>query len=156
MFEYLEEYPSVVVAGSGRSGTHICADMIASDLGYRYVAELEFGQNKWGLFRGFLERGHVVCQAPDLWRRMDEIENSIAVVVVERRLEDIYRSWRERASRMPPDKPEEIYNSLCALRPLANVYWIHYEHLSDHPLWLPREVRGENWGWSQTRLPRAA
>lgn len=154
MFCWLEDYPSVVVVGSGRSGTHICADMIASDLGYRYTPETDFGQNKWGRFLEWMERGQVVCQAPDLWRQIENVPDKFGIVVLTRELEDIHASW-QRVPMKPPDDPAAIYEKLESLRPRPNVFWLRYENLKSHGLWLPEKVRrNRTWGWSQTRLPK--
>lgn len=156
MFEYLGKYESVVVTGSGRSGTHICADMIASDLGYRYTPETDFAQNDWGRFTGWLDQGGVVIQAPDLWASLGEIPEGVALCVVHRPIKDIMASWA-RGGYQPKDSPVEVYRFLEGLRPQSHTYWIEYHRLSNHPLWVPPEVRRERrWGWAQTRLPEGA
>lgn len=162
MFEGLARFDRVLVTGPQRSGTTICARMIAADTGYVYVDEEDIGIHYLETLRALLdERRGVVVQCPALARWVHTLDvESVLVVWMRRALVDILASqerigWVERGE-------EELelskYDSLSG--PVAEVKWrfwqrvqrprlanwmeVLYEDLSVHPLWVQK---GERDGW---------
>ena len=61
MFEYLKEFPVVLVTGPQRSGTRICAKMIAHDTGHRFVDEREIHTDSLYELAGHQVPAHGAC-----------------------------------------------------------------------------------------------
>ena len=96
MFDHLKPFDKIVVTGPQRSGTRICAKMIAQDLGKEYVSEAHVGVNVFGLLEEMLEkRKNFVVQCPGLCRHVHLIgREDTAVVFMRRSLEHIIGSQR--------------------------------------------------------------
>jgi len=169
MFEYLSEFNQVLVTGPQRSGTAICAKMIATDLGYRFMAESHMWDGgrdteEWVTLRRVLGKyDNITVQCPMQCRWIHQFSaDNVAIVMMLRNLEDIraselrigWNDWRQR----------RMYEGLVGGsddRHIAVVKWLYweqaqkstilhpfevaYEFLVEHPLWVPSEDRN-NWG----------
>ena len=170
MFEYLADYGVILVTGPQRAGTRICARMIAFDLPHRFVDELEIYTDSlyelWQVIH--YQRGTpVVVQCPALmyaslytaaaypyWST-----DGLAVVLVRRPLADIYASeervgwhwgfvehvhYHREGRPVAQAKYDWWDDQVTRLRyHRLNVFEVEYESLRDHPLWLPKEQRGQ-------------
>ena len=90
-FEWLRDFSKIIVTGPQRSGTRICAKMIAHDTRHRYVDESEIGVDSlyrlWSLLRN--ERRFVV-QCPALCRHVHLFGSAdTAIVLMRRDVKDI-------------------------------------------------------------------
>ena len=161
MFEHLSRYGRVVVTGPQRSGTTICARMIAQDTGLEYIDEQRFQATEVDRWRAVmrLESGFVM-QAPGMCRYVHEFgdNDDVAIVLVRRDIEDIEKSqqrvgwnWEafelERYGKGPQSGPiaqvKYDYWDRHQRGEIANAFEVDYEDLSSHPLWLPKELRAD-------------
>ena len=55
MFEWLSEFERIFVTGPQRSGTRICAKMIAHDIGYEFIDETQINMDSFYNFSSLLE-----------------------------------------------------------------------------------------------------
>jgi len=69
LFDWLASFDKILVTGPQRSGSRICAQMIAYDTGHEYVDEEDLSMDSLYQLCGFLEdqRG-LVIQCPTLCR----------------------------------------------------------------------------------------
>ena len=162
MFEHLGVFDKIIVTGPQRSGTRICARMIAADTGHTYVDKDEYGVHDVASFAEILERSQIVVHAPAMSRFVHYFDGEDTLIVWMRRdLNDILSSqarvnwtareeWRERVK----------YNGMRNKQPIAAIkidFWervqrpvvenyleVEYDSLSAHPLWIPEEQRR---GW---------
>lgn len=169
MFDYLRGYDKILVTGPQRSGTTICAQMIAHDTGHIYVDEARFGI--WDFNRANeVAMAHAPCvlQGPGLLRFVDIVKVD-AILLMRRPANEIMDSlkrtmttaeqmmihWPEcmRSTRPLESLPTLMYYHWDLLRQsnfLSQSYVgeIVYESLSSHDLWVPKEERG-GWGVRQ-------
>lgn len=80
MFEHLVQYPRIVVSGPHRSGTTICAEMIAHDTGHRRVLEEDIHFDNFD--RMMALEPPVVVQAPFLCYRLHEMRDWFGVYML--------------------------------------------------------------------------
>ena len=161
MFEQLRPFKKIMVTGPQRSGTTICARMIAHDLGLRYIDEDGVGwksasvMDENALCRLFrLETGFVV-QAPAAAHICHQFSaEDTAIVFMFRNINDIIASQTRIGW---PYEDVELSKYGAAHGPIAQVkyeYWrevqkpqiihpfeIHYKSLATHPLWVPKAER---------------
>lgn len=154
MFNWLSIYDRVIVSGPQRSGTTICARMIAHDTGFEFMPEERFRVYDRKRYRQLLGRTRIVVQAPTMCRWLHEdADTNTAVVMMIRNPHDIEKSQRRIKWK---HEGEELAN-YDAIGPIALVkydYWyrtqrrliehpyeIHYESLESHPLFVPAEKR---------------
>ena len=157
MFEWLKEFKIILVSGPPRSGTKICARMIAHDTGHTYVDEAEVdytpasrAPNRLPQFIECVrERGQkVVIQCPGWFEELYTLSGpDTLMIVMHRDIDDIIRSERgigwatgekhrkrlEYQYRMWPD----AWKPLC-----ENALDIIYGNLAAHSMWIPPEERG--------------
>jgi len=156
MFEYLAEFLKILVTGPQRSGTTICAAMIAEDLGYTFHPEEDIGVSDLRKMEQlFQSEARFVLQCPSLMRYAEEVSApDTAVVLMCRATEDIIAS-EERIEWT--HEPVELARYGLTKGPISVVkynYWIdrqrdriinvfdvEYESLTSHPLWVPKERR---------------
>lgn len=165
MFDHLVSFERIVVTGPQRSGTTICAQMIAADTGRRYVPEEAFGATDKTRWLALLEseRG-IVVQCPAMCRYIHELSSEIAVVLMRREPAAILESqqrihWPHEADELARYGRATGNQAVVkyayfdeAQRPhIKHLFEVHYETLADHPLWLPVEQR-VNFGPRQTTL----
>jgi len=162
MFEYLKEYDEILVTGPQRSGTTICARMIAHDTGHTYIDEARFkiwyGDEALKVAR---ENRPCVVQGPGLLEWAFRFDT---VVVMIRDPIDIGESLKrspEVVSRLTTEYPMSHYFGnphrilpllmyevffQCTARKIQNLIEVQYDSLEDHPLWIPKEERV---GWKR-------
>lgn len=176
MFERLSSYPIILVTGPQRSGTTICAKMIAHDAGHEYVDETRFEIDDANVFNDLLvtKLAHyspmIVVQCPAMCRHIHLYGTAnILVIVMIRSVEAILKS-QTRIEWDGEDKERERYEFLSAKEsdlPIAQIkydFWkkdqqflvhnskeVGYSDLDTHPLWIPKEER-LNFAVRQTML----
>lgn len=157
MFEYLSSFGKIIVTGPQRSGTTICAKMIAVDLGYKFYPEERVGirlpSALWELIDK--ERWFVV-QCPALCHCIEHFSaDDVAIVLMRRNVADIVASeervkfQRKRARELAQYERNDGVLSQVRYdhwekhqRPyIAHALEVEYESLSEHPLWVPKERR---------------
>jgi len=159
MFEHLKKYSTILVTGPQRSGTRICAKMIAKDTGYAYIDELQIHIDSLYALMSLLENGGgMVVQCPSLSRYIHLIgrNKDTAVVWMVRDLEDILASERrigwagEEIERMRYDRANGNLVSAqiktdfwlrVQKQLIPNAFEIEYEDLKAHRLWIDKEDR---------------
>ena len=162
MFDRLTAYDTIVVTGPQRSGTHICAEMIAHDTGYDYVDDSEFGTFNRAKFRWMCKQKGKVIHAPGMSRWIHEIPG-IFIVWMVRSEKDILAS-EKRIKWNGLHRECENYGVLTQnIAQVKYQYWkryqkpivqyrmieVRYEDLKEHPLWIPKERR-KDFKWDQT------
>lgn len=171
VFEHLKEFPVVLVTGPQRSGTRIAAKMIACDTGHRFVDEREIHTDSlYELMQviRYQRSGSVVVQCPAMMclaHIIYELDRDVRFVVMLRDTHDILASqkrvnwgWEFLEQARYPKKfrtycvAQTKYNYWEAVQdkliPWEIAYWFqHYEDLSAHPLWIPKEERGDFDAW---------
>lgn len=158
MFNWLSQFRTIFVTGPQRSGTRICAQMIAHDTGYEYVDENDFGMDSLYHLSSILEnKVDLVVHCPVLCRHIHLLtdENS-AVVLMRRNVEDIIASqkrisWRweklelaryDLTTGVIAEVKYGFWNEYQRSR-IRHAFEVQYNDLHLHPLWLERDVRGE-------------
>jgi hypothetical protein len=96
MFEWLSKFERIFVTGPQRSGTRICAKMIARDTGYEFIDETHINMDIFYNFSSFLEsKQKFVIQCPTLCRYIhffDSEDN--AIILMCRNVKDIIKSQK--------------------------------------------------------------
>ena len=159
MFEHLGAHKHIVVTGPQRSGTRICAQMIATDTGFTYIDERKIDIDS--MYRMFEALGidNTVTHAPAMCRYahlIGQVPDTV-VVLVRREIADIIAS-QERIGWMW-ENVEKLYYADTGLdmnQPIAAIkyqYWekqreaiphyheVDYRSLAEHPLWVPKNER---------------
>ena len=109
--EWTRAYAKIAVTGSQRSGTTICARMIAADRGWDFVDETDIGTNAIdGAARMVRERDGFVLQMPNLMTRTDAVaahmgKGGLGIVAMRRPFEEVDAS-RKRIGLRPRDHVE--------------------------------------------------
>ncbi len=158
MFEFLSIHNVIVVTGPQRSGTGICTQMIAHDLGYEYVREETTGDRlitPLDIIRGCLTAGkkavfHQAKFSP--WCHL--LPDDIAIVFMLRDLEEIKASQERIQWPMERWELDKVFReegpiadvkyeiwSRWQKREIKHAYEVPYESLKDHPLWKAPEDR---------------
>ena len=160
MFEHLRQYRVILVTGPHRSGTTICARMVAEDTGHEFVIEddIQFSNGKH--MRYEIDKGkNVVVQCPfflpeielaGLGLRLDDDE--FCVVMMHRYRRDIEESeerapvnfdmlgYRQKCLYGHAHDPRHVsdvkYEAWETQRKsIKHTYDVGYLSLADHPLW---------------------
>lgn len=164
MFEKFANFDKILVTGPQRSGTRICAKMIAYDLGHRYIDESEFHVDSLFVLCSLVEKQErCVVQCPVLCRYVHifNLEN-IAIILMRRNIEDIIASqkrisWRwellelaryDRTRGVIAEVKYQFWEKYQE-RKIKNAFELDYESLAGHPLWVPRDLR-RNFNATQT------
>lgn len=165
MLEDLKKHNSIVVSGPQRSGTRICAKIIAHDTDKTYIDEKEINYHDFRLLNWYLNQGNVVVQCPGLCHMLHYIKNkSTLVVVVRRPIDEItlseHRCWSLESKRIELFKYghsggiisqikykfwDEVQKSI--LSDLARD--IHYHKLENHKLFIKDR---KDFRWDQTTI----
>ena len=96
-------FDNVVVVGPQRSGTTFFAQVLATQLGYKYVDEIEFLVNDEYLFKKYLEVPGSVIQAPAMTHMVHKlVSDSVLVVYMRRATADILRSLVRKNGFLTP------------------------------------------------------
>ena len=170
MFEHLKKYNRILVTGPQRSGTRICAVMIAHDTGHHYCDERIIYHDSLDRFahliygEEYLEMPMVV-QCPGMSRWVHKLPrlDKIAVVWMDRPIKEIIASqeriewpneWVEQVKY-----PELIGDERAEKLAISQVKWwywvtkqksripnciiVPFSSLAAHPLWIPADERAE-------------
>lgn len=157
MFEALTGYRNILVTGPHRSGTTICARMIAEDTGKRLVIERDIATPR---FEGDTEpeltgttvehwmadNPDTVLQGATCFRWLYELQrDTLLTVFVERSRAEVLESQMRYRGRVLDD-PEGKRRQFDRMR-LSHRLVVHYEDLRAHPLfvedrtgWEPRQI----------------
>lgn len=165
MFSNLAKHRVILVTGPHRSGTTICAKMIAHDTGHDFVIEDEIGFGDLRQLSSFVHSnyGPVVIQCPFLTHVIDDLNYPIdvdysetMVVMMHRYLPDIIasetksrvdfnavgvgtkRAYRNESDDHPAEIKYRCWEDQCTILP--NAIDVGYESLKDHPLWIEDRV----------------
>ena len=170
MFEHLAEHAIILVTGPQRSGTTICARMIAHDTGHAYIDEARFS-----VFNGkkaiTIAKACKPCvlQGPGLLKYAGYFgESGHLVVIMNRPNEEIAASLkdkRELVRRLLDDYPDakplieehglislprvmyaNFHANVMGRIPQDRLVGLWYEDLEEHPLWIDKEDRD---GWKR-------
>lgn len=165
MFEHLAEFNQILVTGPQRSGTTICARMVAEDTGHEYIDEAVFNVHRWDYLQGILEAwDKIVVQCPAVAHCIHQVPDDALVVWMMRPPRDIIASqerigWKEEPIELAKYRPlingnfhgagiAEVKNGFwnVAQKPVIK-HWleVEYDSLAEHPLWVPQELRTD-WG----------
>jgi len=164
MFEWLSRFDTILVTGPQRSGSRICAKMIAHDTGHEYIDEddLEM-ESLYRLCSIMGERRNIVVQCPVLCRYVHMFgTDEVAVVLMRRKVEDIIASqqriswtweWLElaRYDRVDGIIAEIKYQfwEQYQKKRIKHAFEIEYDSLAAHPLWVKKDKR-QNFNARQT------
>lgn len=161
MFDYLRPFSKIIVTGAQRSGTTICAQMIAHDLSLPYVDEDVVQIANWKAIKALVDGPQeFVLQCPRLLARVhDYTRPDVAIIFMLRNIADIIKS--ENRIGWGPYRREEL--SLTGYthgvvsyikrrlwfkkqkRLIHNPFEIVYESLKAHPFWVNTNQR--KWRW---------
>jgi hypothetical protein len=171
MFEHLADFDVILVSGPQRSGTTVCARMVAQDTGHQLIDESEYHFHNEAHWRQIIQiGGKVVVHCPAMCHLVHEFadDERVAIAFMLRDVRDIISS-QERIGWTQREEPRELakYNAdygpvslvkyefwarvQCGLFPPERCFEIEYESLAGHPLWVPSEKR-VNFGHRQTSL----
>jgi len=168
MFEHLANFSKILVTGPQRSGTTICARMIAHDLLYDYLDEEKIGIRNYNhTVEAIRENNYFVLQCPGMSRWVHEIaaeHGPLAVVWMRRDIADIIASqeridWdgediekrQYREKQGPISAIKYRFWDTCQRYIVPTYYEVDYDDLYVHPLWVPTEQR-EKWGPRQWKV----
>ena len=160
MFEHLAKFTRVLVTGPQRSGTRICAQMIASDLSKLkaiFVDEREFGIDRLSYFMNTIfPNKKIIVHCPAFSRYIHNIaDGKTAVVWMVRPVAEIHKSEKRigwdghRAESLRYDGAEDT--ALVTYRfweksqkaNTPNVFEVPYGSLAKHKLWVPKRQRAK-------------
>jgi len=157
MFEWLNKFKKILVTGPQRSGTRVCAKMIARDTGYKYIDEKRLGiDSLYQLFSLLSKDRSCVVQCPALCRHVHMFSrDDAAIVLMKRNVEDIISSQKrigwswEKTELARYDNKEGVIAEVKyefwgkKQRPhIEQAFEIAYDSLAGHPLWVPKHMRG--------------
>jgi hypothetical protein len=158
MFEWLAKFDRIFVTGPQRSGTRICAQMIAYDTDHEYIDERDFCMDSLYMLCSLLENKHrLVIQCPVLCRYVHALDASDAAIVLMRRdVQDIIVSqtrirwgweWLELARYDCSDgtiaEVKYRFWEEYQKKRIKHAFEIDYESLKEHPLWVSNHLRLE-------------
>jgi hypothetical protein len=155
VFDFLRPFDKIVVTGPQRSGTTICAQMIAQDLGYQYVDEWDYDALGTSFVSLVMTGSRLVVQAPAVMQCIWLLPlEQVAVVLMRRDMAGIIASeervgstydMQERAkfgwSRRPSREIKYMYWERVLKLLCPHAFEIEYESLAQHSLWVPPEQR---------------
>lgn len=166
MFEDLTAYKKILVTGPQRSGTTICAKMIAQDTGYKFIDESEFSVDNTDLFRQKLKKDGIVLQCPAMSFCIQEFSaDDTLIIFMKRDTQSILESqkrvmwngaaeeqkYRSRYHIKKPNICDAKYEIWDRIQKDQIKHWkeIVYNSLSEHELWVPKAGRAQ-FGVKQT------
>ena len=156
IFTWLAEYDRILVTGPQRSGTRICARMIANDTGHRFVDENAiYWDSLMQLTRIYFTTSHFVLQCPTMCRHVHMFSaEDTAVVLMRRNIADIVTSqdrigwkWAEMELGRYDEEDGVISEVKYAFwethqrARIRNAFEVQYEDLASHPLWIDKADR---------------
>lgn len=156
MFDYLSPFEKIIVTGPQRSGTTVCAAMIAHDLDYYFYPEEQIRVwELWRVERLFKRTSEFVLQAPAICRYVHTFSApEVAIVLVRRDIQDIVAS-QERVEWTSEERELRQYGfNEGVIAEVKYQYWeeyqqnmienafeIDYKSLRAHLLWIPQKER---------------
>lgn len=164
MFEWLAEFDRILVTGPQRSGTRICAKMIAYDTRHEYIDEYDFQMDSlYSLCSLLQNRRRLVVQCPVLCRYVHMFSaDDTAIVLMRRNIEDVIASqervgWRwEWLELARYDRSDGVIAEVkyrfweeTQRKQIKHAFEIEHESLAGHPLWVSKYLR-QNFGPTQT------
>lgn len=157
VFGCLGPFKTILVTGPQRSGTTICAKMIAHDLGIEYIDEGKFGIDNLFAFKQIVDSdGSKVIQAPGLCKSAHIVAGwvDMAVILMRRPIGEIVKSelrigWEFGTYELVKYGLDGgvistvKYNFWDGYQRffIQNLFEIEYDDLSSHPLWVPKDAR---------------
>lgn len=169
MFQNLFRYSRIYVTGPQRSGTTICAQMIAADTDYRYVDENDYAIYDLDKFNALKKETGVVIHCPAHCHHIEEYADGATLIVLMRRpVLEILASqeridWGYEAAELRQYHAEEAglpiaivkYARWDRMQRRLIPHWqeISYRDLSAHRMWVPDELR-KGFERRQTALPQ--
>ena len=156
-------YRKVVVTGSQRSGTTVCARMLAADRGWDFIDETRIGTDgtddtTMTRLRALLDgRDGFVLQMPNLLMRTGEVADlagtgRTGILVMRRPFREVEAS-RQRIGllpRLPLMEYRQLYIEHC-LQGRPHMRVLDYADLEGHPMHVPKDQR-RNFKPKQTTL----
>jgi len=159
MFEYLKKYSRIIVSGSQRSGTTICARIISEDTGYRYIDENEYKIHNAGILRGILKKDKIVVHAPAMSHIIEKLaDKNTLVVFMFRDIKEIIESqnrinWKGNENTELKKYGYDYKKECPPISKIKYEYWekqkikikyfleVEYESLKGHRLWIDKNKR---------------
>ena len=171
-FHSLRPFLTIVVTGPQRSGTKFVAEIIADELGLRYVHESEYGVHDFHRFWALFDQPAVI-HAPAMSAYCHLFPENVAVAFVLRDVAEILASQARIAGWRESEEPRELAkyfrspdgeSSVCvkydvwqrfqkpALAGAGKPFFeLHYPaDVQDHPCFVPAGKR-RDWLPQQTR-----
>jgi len=166
MFEEMKGFDKILVTGPQRSGTTLCAQIIADELGHKFVPEEDININQVDRLKLLLaEPERMAIQCPGVARWIDEIaDENCAVVWMMRNTGDIIES--ERMIKWDDSVERTAYDAVGIDRPISvikteyyfeeqepvikNAFVVTYEDLEKSKWWVPLGER-KHWGPRQVK-----
>lgn len=164
MFSEFGKFEKILVTGPQRSGTRICAKMIAHDTGHKYVDEAMIGVDSLYRLKSLFERKQrIVVQCPALCRHIHMFRaDNCAIIIMLRNVKDIVASqkrigWNwENVELERYDQTEGLIAEIkyafwkkYQKEKIGNAFEIEYESLARHKLWVSKNLR-RDFGNGQT------
>lgn len=164
MFKHLDFYRIILVSGPQRSGTTICARMIAHDTHYMFIDEGVYQNDFSTLKHRTLYSQRQVIQCPVWAVKLHELTmQDVCIVFMYRPVKEIIASQQRikwQWEQVELDRYRALGIAIEDGTPIARVkysYWentqrekidnpleVQYASLADHPLWVPK---AERVGW---------
>lgn len=156
MFKWLAEYERILVSGPQRSGTRICAKMIAHDTGHRFVDENAiYWDSLMQLTRIFHTTRRFVLQCPTMCRHVHMFSaDDTAIVLMRRDVADIVASqdrigwkWDEMELGRYDEEDGAISEVKYAFwdehqrAKIKHAFEVSYDDLASHELWIEKADR---------------
>lgn len=144
------QHKKIIVTGPQRSGTTFTAKILAKELGYKHIDELDFGVTNTSEWQNILDnKENFVMQCPHFAKEASHLEDVFVVFMI-RDIEDIKLSqkrinWQcEGVELKKYDEDGDIaqvkYNYWHKNKP-KHYFELKYESLASHPSWKPKEQR---------------
>jgi hypothetical protein len=165
------DFKNIIVTGPQRSGTRIGAKVVADELGYAYTDETEVYTDSLYKLQWFIDEDkYRVFQCPALCRHIHILghRDDIAIILMWRDIGAITASehnidWDKSRWAKIELAHYPMYDGPLAYRKyqfwmdeqvnkIKHPFKLPYPWLAQHPLWVPRPMRLENWGFTQTKL----
>lgn len=161
----LGKYDKIVVTGPQRSGTRITATIIAHDLSYRYIDEMQIRlYSMCELFKLLLASDKVVIQCPHISAICHMIDTpSTTIIFTKRNLKDISKSQKRVEWKKNEESLKQYFFETGDINEIKYRVWeqfqkpqmkvpyyeIEYESLKEHPLWVDNH---KEFAWNQVSI----
>ena len=157
MFEILKRYSRILVTGPQRSGTTICARMIAADTKHAFLAEEAFGVDDVERWQELvIGMSNAVLQCPSMCRYITHFGqyDDLAVVFMIRPVAEIVASQRRIQWKYEDDELQRYgrkHGPIAIVKynywgdyqktQMLHVYEVEYHSLASHKLWVAKNER---------------